>query len=298
MIRAKIEMMRPMQERKALVRELPEALLTIREAARLLKPDEGERRPSRLHVYGVALIREGEILGEDEAVSLYRTGEAAACFEAALKMSEDSARRDPSDYQSRDRVLLSETQLASILDHTEPRRSLVLWDDALRRIAGASAHGSALRNEAEALAASVNPLLKLGRRAEARRRLDRALDLLRQLKQYPASEVELGSPADVVLRAQAEYEASGGNSDAGAVAYDELLGLILKANPSPEENLKNAVELSNLFGAAVRVYQFAGRSSAAAGVRQRRLSIWREWAIKLPGNMFVARQLEAAKALE
>jgi tetratricopeptide (TPR) repeat protein len=277
--------------------ELPEALLTIRESVRLLKPEEGERRPSRLHVYGSALIREGQILGEDDAVSLDRTGEAAARFEAALKMGEDSVRRDANDYQSQDRVLLAETQLAAILGHTEPRRSLELWDDALRRIAGASGHGSALRNETEALAASINPLLKLGRGAEARRRLDRALDRLRQLKQYPASQVELGSPADHVLRAQAEYETAGGNFTTGAVAYEKLLGLVLKANPTTERNLENAIELSNLFGAAIRVYRLAGRSSAADGIRQRRLDIWREWATKLPGNVFVARQLEAAQRL-
>ncbi len=58
--------------------ELPEALLTIRESVRLLKPEEDEQRPSRLHVYGLALIREGEILGADDAVSLYRTDEAVA----------------------------------------------------------------------------------------------------------------------------------------------------------------------------------------------------------------------------
>jgi tetratricopeptide (TPR) repeat protein len=275
--------------------ELPEALLTIRESVRLLKPEEGERRPSRLHVYGTALIREGEILGEDEAVSLDRTSEAAARFETALKMGEDSVRRDASDYQSQDRVLLAETQLAAILGHTEPRRSLELYDDALRRIAGATGHGAALRYETEALAASVNPLLKLGRRAEARRRLDEALDRLRQLKQYPASQVEPGSPADHVLRAQAEYEATGGNFTRGALAYEELIGLILKANPPPETNLQNTVELSNLFGAAARVYGLTGRSSVADGMRQRRMDFWQQWAIKLPGNGFVARQLEAAQ---
>jgi hypothetical protein len=116
----------------------------------------------------------------------------------------------------------------------------------------------ALRNETEALAASVNPLLKLGCRAEARRRLDEALDHLRQLKQYPASQVEPGSPADHVLQAQAEYEARGGNS----------------ADP---------------------LYRLAGRSSAADGIQQRRLNVWRQWAIKLPGNGFVGRQLEATQ---
>jgi tetratricopeptide (TPR) repeat protein len=210
-------------------------------------------------------------------------------------MGEDSARQDASDYQSQDRVLFAETQLAAILSHTAPRRSLELYDDALRRIADATGHGSARRNETEALAASVNPLLKLGRRAEARRRLDEALERLRQLKQYPAPQVELGSPIAHVLRARAEYEAAGGNFAGGATAYGELLDLILKANPKPETNLKDAVELSNLYGAAARVYRLAGESSTAGSIEQRRLNLWRQWDIKLPNNAFVAWQVQAAR---
>ena len=152
--------------------QLDEALRSVRESVRLLEPPEGEARPGRLQPYGLALIREGEILGEDQGINLNRSEEALACMERALKIGEDFARRDPSDYQSQYRVFFAETRIAAILRHTDPARASQYYEDALQRLAMTSANGSTLRNETETLAASVYPLLRLGRMAEARRRLD------------------------------------------------------------------------------------------------------------------------------
>ena len=275
--------------------ELDSALQAIQESVRVLKPEEGETRTGRVQPYGLALIREGQILGEDQAISLNRPEEAIARIQLALRLGEPFARRDPTDFQSQYRIFYSATKLAAIVRHKDPARAVELYDDALRRIAGAKDNGSTLRNQTGALAASVYPLLQLGRRAEARRRLDQALDLLARQKQYPAAQVELDSPADDTLRALAEYEASRGNLARGIERYDELMRLILAAGPKPESRLEDAVSLSNLYSAAAHLHRRAGRSKSAAGLEERRRELWRRWDTRLPNNAFIRRQLEASR---
>ncbi len=145
------------------------------------------------------------------------------------------------------------------------------------------------------LAASTYPLLRLHRREEARTRLDTAFERLKRLKQYPAANIDVGSPAFDTLRALAEYEANGGNFARSAEVCDELIRLVDAASPSPEVSLEDAVEMSDLYGSAARIDRKAGRTGVAAGLETRRRDIWHGWYTKLPGNPFVRRQLEAAR---
>ena len=275
--------------------DLDEALLSIRESERLLQPPQGETSTGKLGAYGLALIREGQILGEDQAISLNRPQDAIACLQRALKLGEDFARRDPGDFQSQYRVFSAETKLAGIVRHTDPARAVEMYDDGLRRLAGAKANAGTLRNETGALAASVYPLLRLGRRAEARKRLDAAFDRLSRLKQYPAEQVELGSPADDTLRALAEYEANGGNFRRGAELYGDLLRMVLAGDPKPETLLQDAVELSDLYQAAAPVYRRARLMDTAASLDTRRQELWSHWDTRLPHNEFVRRQMQSAR---
>jgi tRNA A-37 threonylcarbamoyl transferase component Bud32/tetratricopeptide (TPR) repeat protein len=275
--------------------ELDEALQAIRESVRLLEPDEGETRVGRLQSFGLALLREGQILGEDQSINLNRPEEAVACIQRSLKLGEGLAGRDSSDFQSQYRVFLAESKLAGILRHTEPGRASALYEDALHRLAGPTASEATLRDETEALAASVYPLLELGRRAEARQRLDGALERLRRLNRYPAKQIELGSPADDTLRALAEYDAEEGSVNRGAARYEELLRLVFAGHPEFETSLEDAVELSNLYSAAARLERRAGKTKQAAGLETRRLSLWQHWDTRLPNNTFVRRQLESAR---
>jgi len=274
--------------------ELDEALQAIQESVRLLKPDEGESRTGRLQPYALALIREGQILGEDQAISLNRPAEAAACIQRALDVSEPMAHRDPSDFQSQHRVFSAEVKLAGILRHTNPARAAELYDDAIHRIAGAIDNGSTLRNEAGALAASVYPLLQLGRREEAHSRLQQALDRLARAKQYPAPKIDLGSAADDTLRAQAELEAVRGDFRRGAEVYDELLRLIGAASPKPQTRLEDAVGLSNLYRDAARLHRRAGQAEAAARLEALRRDLWQPWNARFSNNVFIRRQADAA----
>jgi serine/threonine protein kinase len=274
--------------------ELDEALKAARESVVLLEPQAGERAAGRLQGYGLALIREGQILGEDEAIGLNRPTEAVKCIQRALEIGEEFARRDSSDFQSQYRVFSAETKLAGILRHTEPARALAMYDDGLLRLARTAANAGTLRNEIATLAASTDPLLRLGRRAEARRRLDAAFDRLGRPKLYPAGRIDLGSPAADTLRAQAEYEAAG-DARRGAALYEELLRLIFAANPKPDTDLEEAVELSNIYTAAAPVYRRAGKADLAAGLEARHLDLWQLWDNRLPNNSFVQRHLESAR---
>jgi tetratricopeptide (TPR) repeat protein/predicted Ser/Thr protein kinase len=275
--------------------DLDNALRAVRESVRLLEPDKGETRTGRLHPYGLALIREGQILGEDEAISLNRPQEAVGYIELALKIGEDLARRDPGDFQSQFRVFTAEIKLAGILRHNEPARASKLCDDALQRLSTLTANAGTLRHEILTMAACVDPLLRLGRRAEARQRLDGAFERLSRAKQYPAAQIDLGSPADNTLRAVAEYEAAEGGPGRGAAKYDELLTLISASNPKAESRLEDAVKLSSLYEAAAQLHRKAGQTSQAAGLDARRLKLWQQWGATLPNNAFVRRQLEDAR---
>jgi len=273
--------------------ELDQALQAIRESVRLLEPAPGETRVGRLNPYGLALIREGEILGQDGAISLDRPEEAVEFMNRGLRMGEDLARRDSSDYSAQCRVFFTEIKIAGIVRHKDPARALALYDDALQRLAGATGHASTLHDETEALAASVGPLLQLGRRAEARERLDAALDRLERLKQYPAGRIDLESPAQATLSAAADYEAAAGRLKEAARRYEELLRLV-EAAAKPEDSLADAVRVSNLSSAAARIERKAGRDEVAAALEQRRTKLWQTWNAKLPNNPFVRRQLESS----
>jgi predicted Ser/Thr protein kinase len=276
--------------------DLDGALRAIRESVRLLEPPDGERSTGRLQAYGLALMREGQILGEPRSISLNRPEEAAKCIEKALKIGQEFAGYDSHDFQSQYRVFLAETKLADIVRRSDPARALQMYDDGLRRLSSVSANAGSLRNETMTLAASTYPLLRLGRHAEAGKRLNAAFDRLARLRQYPAQQIEPGSPADETLRAAAEYEAAGGNSARAAARYEELLQLMFAANLNAETSLEDAVALSALYAAAAKQYRASGQPALASGMLFRRLKLWQHWETSLPGNAFVRRQIEASLA--
>ncbi len=183
--------------------DLDEALAAIREAERLLAPAEGETSTGRIQAYGLALLREGQILGDGRGINLGRRDEAAERIGQALALGEEVARLDASDFQSQYRVFSAETKLAGILRDTQPARALTLYDDGLRRMETAPANAGTPRNEVMALALGRSgPLLRLGRRVEGAstagfgpRPAEAAGNVC-----APAAKVDLGSPASRMTR--------------------------------------------------------------------------------------------------
>jgi hypothetical protein len=172
-------------------------------------------------------------------------------------------------------------------------RSLDVYDHVLRHLAEIKSNSRFRRDEVRALAGSVDPVLRLGRASEARRRLDAAFSRLSELKVYPAEKVELGSEADDAVRALADYEAGNGNLSRAIEIDRRLLDQIMAAGPKPESNLRDAADLSRLFASLVTFSRRAGNADSANSLDARRGALWRLWARKLPGNPFVLRQLAA-----
>jgi hypothetical protein len=199
-----------------------------------------------------------------------------------MAIGADYARRDPNDFTSHNRIFTVETKLARIFQAKNPGRALELYDDALQRLTRMAGHGSTTSNEIRTLAGSVAPLLSLGRRDEARKRLDLAFTRLAGLKLYPIQQITLGSEADETLRAQAEFEAP----ERGTQIYRDLLQAI-----RPAANLTDAVSLSNLYRDAARVYRKAGQTAEATRLETSRRDLWQSWDRKLPNNPFIRRQM-------
>jgi tetratricopeptide (TPR) repeat protein len=275
--------------------ELDQALAAIQESVRVLEPEKGESRVGRLLPYTLALIREGQVLGEAGAISMERPAEAIACLERALKIARELGQRDPSDFASQNRIFAAETRIAAIIRDTRPAAALSMYDDGLRRLEAATANAGTLENEVRTLAAMSGVLLRLDRPSEARQRIDAAFDRLKQANQYPAERIEPGSPAADTLAAEAEYMAKSGHVTAAAARYRELLGMIAAAHPKPETSLETAVALSKLYAEATRLHLAAGQTAMAAELEERHLALWRHWNAALPDNAFIQRRLRSAR---
>ena len=272
------------------VGRLEESLASAQEAVRLLEPPAGEKRFSSLAAYALALRTQADVLGRDGEVNLGRTKEALALNERGFRIAEEMLQQDPKNALSLFSHADKAGAMADVLRHTDPRRAAVLYDRELQSLASIKDNSRARRNEAGTLASSTYALRKLGRVADAHARLEAALARLKELKMYPAAEVELGSESDAVLRAQAELEA-GRDVRRGLELYRQLLTRIQASKPTPETKLQDANDLSTLYEAMASLHHRAGQATEAAALEARRLEIWRTWERQLPKNVFVLRQL-------
>jgi tetratricopeptide (TPR) repeat protein len=278
--------------------DLNKALDTIRESVRILEPREGVTERGRTKAFLNALSREGRILGEDEVVSLGRYQEAVVPLARAFAIAEMGAREDASDADSRGQVGTTGLVLADVLRHLDSRRALSVYDQILASLARIPNNPRARLQEVNALAGSSYPLLRLGRPADARQRIDSAFDRIRQLKLYPAARIGPGSVADRVLSARAEFEAAQGRTVHAIEIYEELLAKVMLSEPTPETSLTDAIQLSRVYAAISELNRRVGRDERASALEAQRLDLWRRWDRRLPNNAFVRRQLDAAVRTE
>jgi hypothetical protein len=274
--------------------DLDGALIAIREARESLKhasyPDETARL---FAVYGV-LAREGRLLGERGAVNLGRPAEAAEVLQEALDMVEGVARKDPSDSASRARVATCARELGDVLRDRDPVRALAVYDLGIRRLEEMHNSLKARRDHAQLLANSSYPLRHLHRDAEAKARISAAFDILKELKDYPADRIRLGSYGFAIVRAQADYEAGAGNIARSLELYNELLPRVLATKPQPQLMLADAVTLSDLYTKMAALNRRTGHGDRAFSLDAQCLAWWRNWDLRRPNNRFVRAQLSAA----
>ena len=111
---------------------LDDALAAAHEAARLVRPVDGDTSVSRRLVYSLALTREAAILGSADGISLGRPDEAVTLLKQAFAIAEDAAEKDPAESTSRQRLASAGLELARLLRGSDPRAALEIYDHILR----------------------------------------------------------------------------------------------------------------------------------------------------------------------
>jgi tetratricopeptide (TPR) repeat protein/predicted Ser/Thr protein kinase len=276
--------------------ELGEALRDSRESARILGTALAASNPPQGMVmnYALSLVRQAEILGGDDAISMGRFQEAVAPLERAFELAESFARQDPQDSFSRIPLSMAGIRLGSVLRHSDPQRALAVFDHTLRRLGEIPSNSRFRRDEVKALAGSSYALRALGRPAEARRRLDSAFSRLRELKLYPAAQIQTGSEPEAALRALADYEEGAGNRARAIEIYANLLDGVLAAKPRLETSLTDALHVANIWAAKAALHRRSGQPELARALETWRRDLWLTWDRTHPNNAFVRRQLESA----
>lgn len=274
--------------------DLEGALRAIQEARDVSERATYLNETSRLFNLYALVNREGLILGETDSVNLGRPGEAIPMFQKALDMMEEAARRDPHDSASRGRLGATARELGNILATRDPKRAVEVFDLGIKRVEEAGNALNTRRDLARLLARSSYPLRSLGRAAEARRRLDRALDILNTTQDYPSQRVRLDSPAYWVVSAVADHQAETGSTRRAIEIYERLLNEVAASNPQFLADLRDAPKQSRMYDALIGLYDRVGETTKAAAMRAKREELWRHWQGELPNNPFVRQQLSAS----
>ncbi len=276
--------------------DLEGALQAIQEARKIAEVTPYPTEIVRMqNLYGV-FLREGFILGEDGAANLDRPADAIEALQKAFDLAEAAARKDPIDATSRKRVGNSGNPLGNLLRHRDPQRALTVFDLAIQRLREVRNQLVARRDLAMVLANSSYALRSLHRAEEAKQRIDAALAILKDTKDYPAERIPLHSEVRVVLFAQADHEADVGELRRAIEMYEQLLEKVMAAKPDVLNDLREAPKLSSIYKELTALYRRTGEIPKAEDMEARRLELWRQWDRKLPNNTFVLRQIAASTA--
>jgi tetratricopeptide (TPR) repeat protein len=266
------------------------ALREIEESANALETNFEKADQGRVENLVLALIYQGRILGEEDAISLGRREEAVTVLQRSFDIADRYAHQDPNDQAARGRIAMAGLAMADILRRTDSRRAMAIYDHVLQHLGEVKDNSSFRRFEVTALAGSSYALQQLGDSAKARERLDSAFERLRQIDAYPKPKVKPRSESDTALFALASYEAAKGNIREAIETDAKLLALILAWGINPDASLDDAVDLSRVLGALAELHQRAGEPEAAAPLQTRRVELWRRWETMLPHNEFIHRQ--------
>jgi len=237
------------------------------------------------------LCLKGQILGRQDAEpSLGHTREALANFQSALDIAEDLSKHDPSDYLGRHNVAVFGLEVGNLLRNQDPNRALAVYNHALARIREAGKNAGTERDEAELLAGSSYVVRWSGHKEEAKRRIDRALELLHDAERYPVDRIEPMSDTYDVLRAQADDYAETGEPGKATEAYQQLLQKLMAWKPDLENDLRDATCISRTWTALAGLLHRTGRGEEASRLEGQRVELWSHWTTKLPNAQFLLRQ--------
>jgi serine/threonine protein kinase len=273
--------------------ELDQALSEIRESVRLLDPGSEDADQSRKINFVLALVKQGAILGEDNAVSLDRPEEAVVVLDQAFNLADGLAHKDPNDQAPRSRLAMAGVAMGDILRHSDARRAVAVYDHTLLHLAEIKDNASIRRYEVSALAGSSYALRSLGRNAEAKQRLDGAFERLRLVNSYPAEKIKPGSEPDVTLRALADLEAAQGDVAGAIDIYKTLLGQMAAWGAKADTNLIDAMAVSRAYASLAALHRRVRQVDLASDFETRRTALWRGWDTRVPNNPFIRRQINS-----
>jgi tetratricopeptide (TPR) repeat protein len=276
--------------------DLESALTAIREARSVLDRITFSSETVRMLDRYPILLREGFILGEDRGISLERPDEAVVPLNEAFTLTEEAAKRDSNDSTSRSRVGTSSRELGDILRWRQPQEALAVYDVGLRRLSEIRNNVRAQRDKALILANSSYALRNLKRHGESERRVNEALAILTETKDYPAARVALDGPLFAVLQASADHHAATGDPSRSLREYEALLEKVLASQPDVQNDLREAYGLSLMYENLAERQRALGATTQADDSDAKRLALWKHWNGKLPQNPFVLRQLEPQSA--
>jgi serine/threonine protein kinase len=272
--------------------DLAGALQTIREAEEIADRTalDGLLRAVTL---GAVLTTKGRLLGEDGGVNLGRPEEATNVLERAFEMFEQLAAAQPNDYGSRSREAEIGGLLANILRHIDPQRALKVYDLSTQRLSETPSNVTAFRDRAKLLAESSYALMGVPRGAEAKQRIDSALEILTTTKDYPTERVKLGSEVYVALTALGDFYVQRGDTRRSLATFEQLYDRVMAGKPEHLTDLRDAPKMSKLYDALGCLYRATGDAAKSAEVAAMRRELWSQWDRKLPDNSFIRRQIQA-----
>jgi len=271
--------------------DLEGALKTVNRAVELQEQQAAGGHAALLINLGDVLTVKGTILGRADAdPSLGRSDEASAAFQKAVDIAEELTKKDSSDYLSRHAEATYALEAGNVLRHSDSRKALAVYDQAMARIREAKTNSSTQHDEAELLAASSYPVRWIGSKAEAQQRIDRAFQLLGAAKIYPADKIEPMSDAYHALQAQADHYADTGQTQKAIDMYQQLLEKLRAWGPKPDEDLRDATCISRTWTALADLLRRVGRTDEAGRLEAQRTELWNHWKSKLPNAQFLLRQ--------
>ncbi len=271
--------------------DLDGALKTVQDSMPLVeKTAAGQHLSLRINLANT-LNLEGMILDKQDAEpSLGRTAEALAAFQRAHDIAEELAQKDPNDFLSHHKLAEFALQIGNVLRHRNPRKALEVYDHALSRIHEPAANDSLKLDEAGLLADASYAERHVGNKDEARRRIDRALELLAETHQYPAARIEPMSPSDHALRALADHYSETGQTASALETYEQLLDRLMAGKPDVQADIADAVSISRTWTALAVLLRRAGRTEEAQNLEAQRTDLWNQWETRLPNAQFLLRQ--------
>jgi serine/threonine protein kinase len=194
-----------------------------------------------------------------------------------LDTAEGLIREDASNDFMRESSAAFSNQLGIALTGMDPAGAVRAFDASIARARELGANVTGRRAAAVALANSSYPLRKLGKPADAGRRLEESLRLFGLIKIYPAKSLLPWSEAEIAARALADHYAGADQISKAVELYGDLLKQVMATNPDERHNLASAACLVRYYTGMIPSLRKSGDMKGAAELVRKRGELGAVW---------------------